>query len=382
MRVIAALFSYSASAVLSDRMQLMKDQVQAIACGEQEQHISQRANHTTHCTSFLAALKQPHSKRRVEGSDSMKVFATFLLAYQVAAFDTFGVRPCSPPGHPRCNHNGLPCVQPRTASPISLIIIPKNSVSVAISTAVILLAIGAPGVSMSKVRDARSRRSERNAAVEKLRKAQVLQLAGKLDERVVDRLNAKALEQVQKFEDSRTILKFPWGPLQLSDPNADVVQSVLKKEGEWWKDSSLKPKLSSEEKQEQQEEEMIKALRFGELEATNTTAESSSASWFSNLTWQKVGELALKVLVVNALVQTVLLFLLVQTDPTEEPTGVLAELLRVGGDWVDRREAERAARDPEYAARVKQQQNSVDAFPDCATRKIGDPDGGCDNIKN
>ena len=83
------------------------------------------------------------------------------------------------------------------------------------------------------------------------------------------------------------------------------------------------------------------------------------------------------VVIALALLAQVGWFFLSLTDPLGAPNPILNEALTAGGEWADRREARRAERDAEYAAMLRNAVESGEAPPPCATRKLGDPEGGC-----
>ena len=60
------------------------------------------------------------------------------------------------------------------------------------------------------------------------------------------------------------------------------------------------------------------------------------------------------------------------------PAGpLLNAALTSGGEYVDQREAKRAAESAEYRAMLQAAVDSGEAPPTCATRKLGDGLGGC-----
>ncbi|EOD11577.1 hypothetical protein EMIHUDRAFT_452380 [Emiliania huxleyi CCMP1516] len=86
------------------------------------------------------------------------------------------------------------------------------------------------------------------------------------------------------------------------------------------------------------------------------------------------------VLIGGALVLQICWFLLSLTDPLGgggSQGGFLNRALSAGGEWVDQREAQRAAVDAEYRAMLQAERTATDAPPACATRKLDDPLGGC-----
>jgi hypothetical protein len=78
-----------------------------------------------------------------------------------------------------------------------------------------------------KIRDAQARRVERDAAVETLRKAEILLLAGKLKTEDVERALDEARAAIKTHDDARRIAVLPGALLRLPDPTATQTARVM-----------------------------------------------------------------------------------------------------------------------------------------------------------
>ena len=225
-----------------------------------------------------------------------------------------------------------------------------------------------------KIRSAIEKREARDAAAETLRKAEVLLLAGKLSAEQVEDARAAALRAVEEYEAARRIGVVGGALLRIPDPSAAadrrrVDQSAAPPVTPPTVDSGTK--VGRPRPPQDSLEGIRSALGLENRAPEAADPESLLPSGSSALTLKDVAILFVLLLQVGW-------FVLSLTDPMGTPNPMLSSALSSAGDAVDQREAQKAARSAEYAAMLREaMEESAAPNRECATRKIGDPLGGC-----
>ena len=246
-----------------------------------------------------------------------------------------------------------------------------------------------------RIKGAEGSRGERDAAVEALRAAQSDLLAGEAtpdDVRVAARA---ALAAAAAYDDARRVAALPGALLRIPDPSAEQAGRIL---------APFDPSLQRERREAAARAaegeggggggggsggERGERRRDGNPEATLARVRGALGLRDSQPEQGARGSLlpsgsrratVKDVLIGGALVLQICWFLLSLTDPLGgggSQGGFLNRALSAGGEWVDQREAQRAAVDAEYRAMLQAERTATDAPPACATRKLDDPLGGC-----
>ena len=213
-----------------------------------------------------------------------------------------------------------------------------------------------------KVRGAIERREARDAARESLRKAEVLLLAGKLTPDDVERAAANAKNAVDEYEEARRIIALGGVLLRVPDPSASP------------EPSSPEPAPEGEPASRPGPSDPLDAVRdamgLKNPDAPSKAPGSLLPTGSSSVTIKDVA-------ILFVLVLQVAWFALSLTDPMGPAGPMLNAALTSGGEYVDQREARRAAESAEYRAMLQAAVDSGEAPPTCATRKLGEGLGGC-----
>lgn len=268
---------------------------------------------------------------------------------------------------------GLRCASPRSPSPrmeLGLQVDP-------LATASSVFVLGGFTLLQLKIRYAEGERDKRDAAVETLRKAEVLLLAGRLTAEDVAKVEDAAKVAVDAYDEARQILVIPGALLRLPDPSAAKVARVMggpsQPTAPAVADDPTADDLSGSAVGQAPPPDQLDPLRaaLGLKQSDRAESEGSILPTGSN-------KVTLKDIAIGfALVAQVSWFFLSLTDPMGAPNPLLEAALQSGGEMVDAREARKAAQSAEYAQMLRDAVESGEAPPVCATRKLGDPLGGC-----
>lgn len=228
-----------------------------------------------------------------------------------------------------------------------------------------------------KIRYAMGKREERDAAAETYRKAEVLLLAGKLDAEGVERAKAGFRDATAEYDEARQIITLGGALLRIPDPGAAAAERLMGRES-----GSSGGGSEVAEPVKRPPERAVEAAQTeadpldGVREALGLKRPDMPPS--SSLLPTGANSVTLKDVAIGiAFVFQVAWFLLSLTDPVGAPNPILSAALTAGGNMVDEREGRRAAASAEYEAMLREAERSGEAPPRCATRKLGDPLGGC-----
>ena len=227
-----------------------------------------------------------------------------------------------------------------------------------------------------KIKGAEAKREERDEAIETYRKAEVLLLAGKLSPEEVARVREDALAVVQEHEDARRIGLIAGALLRIPDPTRERMQRVLDKTQDALRPEppSPPPPATTPPVQQRQPDGLDGVRNALGLARTNAAADDANSLLPTGSSSITVKDIAIGL----ALVAQIGWFLLSLTDPLGAPNPVLNAALSSGGDYVDQREAKRAAESAEYRQMLLDAVANGEAPPTCATRSLSDgPSGGC-----
>ena len=219
-----------------------------------------------------------------------------------------------------------------------------------------------------KIRTAMEAREARDAALEVLRKAQVLLLAGKFTPEEVDRVKTAANEAADEYEEARKIVALGGALLRVPDPSASDAERLLERQA-----PPPKPPPATSPTAAPDSLDGVRGL-LG-LRAPSQPSDSLLPTGSSKATLKDAAIGLVFVLQIGW-------FLLSLTDPMGTPNPFLSAVLTRGGEAVDEIEARKAAESTEYRAMLQAAVDSGEAPPTCATRPLDDPLGGCANVRN
>ena len=217
-----------------------------------------------------------------------------------------------------------------------------------------------------KIRTAMEAREARDAALEVLRKAQVLLLAGKFTPEEVDRVKTAANEAADEYEEARKIVALGGALLRVPDPSASDAERLLERQAPPPKPPPATSTTAAPDS--------LDGLR-GLLGLQNRAPSDSLLPTGSSKATLKDAAIGL------VFVLQIGWFLLSLTDPMGTPNPLLSAVLTRGGEAVDEIEARKAAESAEYRAMLQAAVDSGEAPPTCATRPLDDPLGGCANVR-
>ena len=222
-----------------------------------------------------------------------------------------------------------------------------------------------------KIRSAIEKREERDAAIETLRKAEVLLLAGKLAPEEVERARQAAQAAKDTYEDTRKIAAIGGALLRIPDPSASAAERRLQDAAQAKEQQQQPPPQppSPDARRDDPLDGVRAVLRLQKPDAPPSNG-SLLPTGSRTLTLKDVAIALVFVLQVGW-------FALSLTDPMGEPNPMLRAALSSGGDMVDEREARRAAESAEYKAMLQAAVDRGEAPPTCATRRLSEATGGC-----
>ena len=244
-----------------------------------------------------------------------------------------------------------------------------------LATAGSLFVLGGFTALQIKIRGAIEKREERDAAAETFRKAEVLLLAGKLKAEDVDRAAANMKAASDAYEEARRIIALGGVLLRIPDPGAAEAERLLKKQ---------ESQLEGQGKVVADDGEIDTASSGSAAAPSNALDGVRDALGLNNpnapisedpdsLLPTGSRSITLKDVAIGfVFVLQVAWFALSLTDPIGPAGPLLNAALTSGGEYVDQREARRAAESAEYRAMLQAAVESGEAPPTCATRKIGD----------
>jgi hypothetical protein len=223
-----------------------------------------------------------------------------------------------------------------------------------------LFVLGGFALLQLKIRFAMGRRELRDAAAETYRKAEVLQLAGKIGAEEVRRAAAAAQEASAQYEEARRVVALGGALLRLPDPNAAAIGRLARPPQE----QSQRPVNREEDGMQRQQQpqpgpappaapgtDPLEGVR-GALRLEDR-APATSQSPGSLLPTGSRTVTAKDLAIGFVFVLQVGWFFLSLTDPVGAPNPILEAALSSGGEAVDRLEARRAAESAEYAAMMR-----------------------------
>lgn len=224
-----------------------------------------------------------------------------------------------------------------------------------------------------KISGAIEKREERDAAAEILRKAEVLQLAGRLSPEEVARTREAARVAMDAYEDARRIGVVGGALLRIPDPSrSEAERRVLERPP-----SSAAPSASSSPATppppEQRPSDPLDGVRSALGLANRAPPETEQSLLPSGSRALTLKDVAIGLVFVLQLGW----FALSLTDPMGTPNPLLSAALTSGGEAVDRMQERKAAASAEYAAMLRAAVENGEAPPLCATRRLDDPLGGC-----
>jgi len=219
-----------------------------------------------------------------------------------------------------------------------------------------------------KIRTAMEAREARDAALEVLRKAQVLLLAGKFTPEEVDRVKTAANEAADAYEAARKIVALGGALLRVPDPGASDAERLLERQA-----PPPKPPPATSTTAAPDSLDGVRGLLGLENRAPSQPSDSLLPTGSSKATLKDAAIGLVFVLQIGW-------FLLSLTDPMGTPNPLLSAVLTRGGEAVDEIEARKAAESAEYRAMLQAAVDSGEAPPTCATRPLDDPLGGCANV--
>lgn len=243
-----------------------------------------------------------------------------------------------------------------------------------LATSSSLIVFGAYGGLQLKISRATSKRLERDAAAETLRKARVLLLAGKMTTDEVERVAASWQEAAEVYERERVIFGLQGVQLRLPDPSRAVependVAADAEEEG-----AAEQPAAMQEQQQRRAEGDALTPVRraLGLRDAGAARSSSLLPTGSARVTIKDVAIGLVFLLQLGWLALSL-------TDPLDAPgqNPVLNAALTSGGEMVDKMEARRAAQSEEYRAMLQAAIDAGEAPPLCATLPPGEPGGGC-----
>lgn len=231
-----------------------------------------------------------------------------------------------------------------------------------------LFVLGGFTILQLKIRSAIEKRESRDSSAETLRKAEVLLLAGKLDSEGLERARAAFKAAAAEYEDTRRIVSLGGVLLRIPDPGAAEADRLLDRTSGNAQPPipPPAPTLTPVSKATKGELDQLDQLGLNRPNLPSSLLPTASSS------------VTLKDVAIGfAFLLQIGWFLLSLTDPIGEPNPILNAALSAGGNFVDEREARRAAESAEYKAMLRDAVERGEAPPLCATRKLGDPFGGC-----
>ena len=225
------------------------------------------------------------------------------------------------------------------------------------------------------------KRESRDAALETLRKAEILLLAGKLTSGEVDGSRQAAKEAADEYERARKIVALGGALLRIPDPSAAAAERLngqqrggVRAEGDDRKEPPLRSVPPPDKPPADSLDGVRTALGLQNRAPPEQPTESLLPSGSGSITLK---DAAIGVVFVLQLGW----FVLSLTDPMGTPNPLLRAALTAGGDAVDRREADKVAASTEYKAMLQAAVDAGEAPPTCATRRLDDPLGGCANAQ-
>ena len=221
-----------------------------------------------------------------------------------------------------------------------------------------------------KIRTAMEAREARDAALEMLRKAQVLLLAGKVTPEEVDRVKTAANVAADEYEEARKIVALGGALLRVPDPSASDAERLLERQA-----PPPKPPPTTSTAAAPDSLDGLRGLLGLQNRAPSQPSDSLLPTGSNKATLKDAAIGLVFVLQIGW-------FLLSLTDPMGTPNPFLSAVLTLGGEAVDEIEARKAAESTEYRAMLQAAVDSGEAPPTCATRPLDDPLGGCANVRN
>lgn len=230
-----------------------------------------------------------------------------------------------------------------------------------------------------KLRTTTAARRERDATLKAARAAKAALLVGKLSLADVEQAEAAAREAAEVYDATRLILALPGTLIRIPDPSAGSDGPALdlqKVENEIW---DQPPPLASESKQQPSSDDPLLGIRsFLGLQDPQAPVQPQTSLLPTGAGMPTLKDVAIGFVFVLQIGWLLLSF----TDPLAAPgqNSLLNVALSAGGEAVDRMEERKRAESEEYAAMLQAAVDAGEAPPACATRKIGDPEGGCANV--
>lgn len=238
-----------------------------------------------------------------------------------------------------------------------------------LATASSVFVLGGFAALQLKIRSAEDARGARDKSVETFRKAEVLLLAGKLTADQLAICRAEADEAVAAHDKARQIVVIPGALLRVPDPTREQTVRILNLTA----DKPLPPAAAPAAPNPDGLDGVREAMGLRNPERS-TAVEGGTGSLLPT------GSRAVTpkdVAISIALALQIAWFFVSLTDPLGTPNPMMNAALTSGGEYVDAREARRAAESAEYANMLREAVANGEAPPLCATAKLGDPDGGC-----